>query len=308
VGTPIIVLPSPLTRDPHSEYGQELEWLDAGLQAVRNLKPEVPIFATVAISDTCLQFTPAAVNPLLASIMDAVGAREVDGVYIVLEQATESDFGRHCTASATLRPLLEMVRIFTADCGKRVGVSYAGAFGLACLGAGAEFWSSGWYKSSYRLRLTEGEAEGFAVPSYWCTQAAIDIHLAEEFDMLVAGGRLPSIEDVTAASELLLRAARLGRSSNAVVPWQYRKSNIVAADEHFLLAMQKATARLVGLSPAARIAAIDEWLRSAEALAAELAAVIDDRLRGTKQKRKTRTEHVTAWRAAVESYRRDHQL
>jgi len=281
-------------------------WLDAGIQAARSLAPGIPVFATIAVSDVCLQVAPAPANPLVGTILDSVGAREVDGAYIVVEQAMEDTFGRHCATVATLRPVLEMVHLLATDCSLRVGVGFLGAFGLACLAAGAEFWSSGWYKSLYRLRLADSIAGGRAFPHYWSTAASADISLAGEFDLLAKAGRLGEIEDSTVAAEPLLRAARAGISSDQVPAWAYRQGNISAAEEHFLLAVQAATEELMGLAPGyPRVEFVEAWLRSAERIAADATAEIDASLPKGKE-RKTRTEHVSAWRSAVESYRRDH--
>ena len=49
-----------MTRVPGS-YVTETQWMDAGIEACRELRVSVPVYATVAIADTALrQQVPAA--------------------------------------------------------------------------------------------------------------------------------------------------------------------------------------------------------------------------------------------------------
>lgn len=107
-----IILPSPLTADSGTTYSQELLWLDSALEYLRNrqtLQPRKPVFATIALTDLCLRYVSPLENKFLSLILDTISAREVDGVYIVVEQASETELSRHCGTSRTLQSVLHLV-------------------------------------------------------------------------------------------------------------------------------------------------------------------------------------------------------
>ncbi|WP_420645421.1 hypothetical protein [Candidatus Leptofilum sp.] len=195
LGCQAIILPSPLTQNVNSNYSRELVWLDAAIDYVAKAKIRLPIYATIAISDNCLRSTEPFSNTLVDLILDTVSAREINGVYLVLEQDGAPNETRHCANVRVLRTILHMVHIFHHDCQIKVAVNFLGQFGLACLAAGADLWGSGWYKSVYRLRLRDKLGEGRARPSYWSYAAAMDIHLKNDFDVLNKTGAINTIID-----------------------------------------------------------------------------------------------------------------
>jgi hypothetical protein len=211
IGCESIILPAPLTADPATDFSQELVWLDSALERAREAGVSVPVFATVAISDICLRYSEPGVNALLALILDSVSAREIDGVYLVLEQGSETADGRHVGNVRTLSSILHLAYLFATDCRLRVIVNFLGAFGLACEAVGAEGWASGWYKSLYRFRLADKLAGGRSFPTYWSYNCACDIHLERDFDVLNEEEFfLDRIADRTEASSGLLLAASRG--------------------------------------------------------------------------------------------------
>lgn len=302
LGCSSIIIPSPLTIDPTTDYTSELMWLDAALHYAREENPsDLPLFATVALSDICVRFADPMANPLLDLVLDTVSARGVDGAYIVLEQAAEPADTKHCGSSLPLASVLHLVHRFTHDAGVRVGVNFLGFFGLACEAAGAEFWACGWYKSLYRLRLADRMAEGRAVPTYWSYPAALDVNLDAEFDQLGRIGLIDGIADMTPASAGLLEAARDGISSNNVPAWRYARSNVAAAQEHFLISASNADGRFIAVDPPHRISSAATWLSTAAAHAANVAAALGPMGR-------TKTAHVQAWLDAFQSFRRSHNV
>lgn len=299
LGCEAILLPSPLTVDQRSDYSLELVWLDAGLGAVP-IENTLPVFATVAISDVCLAYIDPEENGLLEAIADAVSARGVDGVYLVVEQATEPSNARLCGSSRTLASLLHLVHVFSQEAGLRVYVNFAGPFGLACVAAGAEMWSSAWYKSLVRLRVADTMAGGRAYPTYWTRAGCVDIHLESDFDSIRRGGMLPQIADRTLASEGLLRAAQQGKPVSAVPAWAYRQSNVTAAREHYYRSLMKGQEEMSLVPPQRRVEFVEDWLESASTVAERL----EGRLYGTGGA--TRLQHVPAWLSAFQDYRRSH--
>lgn len=303
LGCEALILPSPLTVEPSSDYSDELMWLDYALRYLdeRESPPEIPVFATVALADICVRYSDPDSNAFLNLILDNISAREVDGVYIVIEQGSEAENRRQCTSTRTLWSVLELCHLFSQDCGLRVGVNFLGAFGLVCTAAGAEFWSSGWYKSEYRLRLADSLAGGRAYPLYWSLPSLVDVHLESDFDRLAQNGSLPLIEDQTVASDGLLRAARDGRRVSEVPAWTYSQSNVAAAREHFFLSVLQQEQMLEVQNLSQRRDLVSQWLESS----LERVRRIEATLGG---ERRTSTDHVHAWRDAFQSYIRTHSF
>jgi hypothetical protein len=297
-----VILPSPLTIEPGTNYQAELLWLDAGLDYFRKLNDcHLPVYATVALSDVCIRFSEPQENSLLELILDAVSAREVDGVYIIVEQASERDDARHCANSRALRSVLHLVHAFSKDANLDVGVNFVGAFGLACKAAGAKWWASNWYKSLYRVRLADKVAGGRAFPSYWSYPIASDIHLDSNFDHIVEARLLSKIIDNTNACSGLLQAAQQFQSTKNVPAWAYRMSNVTAAREHYLLSIISQNLTLDTLTLDDQLNEVEKWLVNASSDCDAIDSILGD-------SSKTNTDHVRAWKEAFTAYRRDHKV
>jgi hypothetical protein len=299
LGVEAIILPSPLTTDPGSDYNLEADWLRRGVQVARAIAPALPAFATVAISDRAVRGEGPWTHELLGIVLDQVTAQEVEGVYLVLEQANED--GYYVTHPNTLGALLRLSYGF-ASTGRRVISNFAGTAGLVLLAAGAEGWSSGWYRSERRLRVQDFERDEdevkLVVPAFYSHPLAGEVHMKADFDRIAQAGYLARLADSTPASRGLLEALGNGGSVGAVPEWVHSPSNRRAAIEHFLYAVARETMALGALSSdSAREAAVHEWLRAAVVLAHELYKL------GGFNKR-TAVNHQEGWLAAYESYLR----
>ena len=303
VGCEAIILPSPLTSDPGTDYSHELYWLDRGLEYISSkLISSLPIYATVALNDNCLRYSDPLANPLLALILDTVGAREINGVYLVVEVGSESNMTRHISNTRVLWSALHMTHLFKNDCRIKVGVNFFGPFGLALEAAGADFWATGWYKSEYRLRLADKIRGGLAYPSYWSYPAAADIHLENDFDTLNSKGFLNRFANQTPACAGLLKAASQGARVRSVPDWQYRTNNVTAAKNHYRYSVIQSENSFGQLSVQARLDYIEnQWLSPAASLCSQIKSTLGPQA-------KTNPDHVQAWLDAFTLFRRDHNV
>lgn len=301
LGCEKIILPSPLTVEISSQYDQELAWLDAGLEASRELAEGVPVYATVAIQDFCLRPIAPVDNELLNMIADSVSARGVDGVYIVVEQASEPDDSRQCATERTLQSILHLTHLFSQDAGIEVMVNFSGVFGLACLAAGAKHIATGWYKSMYRMRLNDKIGTGRAYPSYWSQQSATHVHLDSDFDTVFRSGNAGLIETSSSSATILNRSSRLGNSVADVADWQFRQSNITASKNHFLEVMGREYTSLVSLTLDKQIIAVENWISDAKSNSHQLRGLLNTGF-------KTKLNHQSAWDKAFAGYKLDHDL
>lgn len=301
IGCRYIILPSPLTKDPATSYDVELSWLERGINYAKSVAADIPIYATVALQDQCLNFAEPKNNTLLEMIADQVTARGVDGVYLIIEQGSEYDDARNCGSTRTLQSVLHFVHLVSQPGGTKVFVNSLGAFGLACLAAGASEWATGWYKSLYRIRLADIGSDGRVVPTYWSCPVATDIHLESDFDQVVKNNHLGTIETVTEASTGLHDAARRGIPVSRVTEWEYKLGNKNAPTDHFLNAVASFSHELILLPTPQRIQRVSDWLDTAATNAAQLRTVLGA---GSK----TKLNHVPAWASAFAQYRRDHNL
>lgn len=295
-----ITLPSPLTHDQATSYEDELAWIDKGV-GYANDNSELPVYATVALSDLCLRFHDPENNSLLELVADSISARGVDGVYLVVEQAAEPQEARQCANARVLASALHLIHLLVHDCKLDVVTNFFGAFGVVTGAAGARCWSSNWYKSLHRLRLPDQGQKGRAYPSYWSTPVGTDIHLDADFDKLVKSGMLPSIADKTAASTGLLNAASQGRPVSSVPAWEHRMGNVVVCTDHYLHAAVALDQWLTGIPHRKRLDEVEKWLTSASTTAQKVASTVGSA--GS-----TRTNHVPAWLDALKRYRRIHNV
>lgn len=300
LGCEAIILPSPLTWDPSTSYVAELEWLDEGLSYARTVT-QLPIYATVALADLCLRYSEPDTNQLLELIADAVSARGLHGVYLVVEQGSEAADTRQCANSRVLASILHLTHLFAKDCDMAVVVNFLGVFGAVCQAVGATLWSCGWYKSLHRLRLADQGAPGRAYPTYWTMSGGFDVNMDTDFDALVKGGMLAAISDQTPASAGLLAAAARGVSSKQVGAWAYSQSNIGTCTEHFIYSAIAADTRFTALPAPQRVQAAEQWLTNAATTAGNALALLGS---GAK----TRATHVQAWLDALRYYRRIHNV
>lgn len=289
-----LILPSPLTTELATDYSTELAWLDAGLEETALMGSDLKRIATIAISDTCLRPVDPWSNQLLEIIIDQVTARDVAGVYLVLELANEN--GYYCSHPNTVGSLLRLVHALAEDGRRRVIVAFAGMLGLLAITAGADTWSTGWYRGERRLKLADLQDQtGRAHPSYYSHRLASELHLEEDLDRVVKAGLLPSIADVTSASSLLIKALKSGRTTASVAGWANQPSNIAAAQAHFLTVAARETERLRGLSKDGRLTYGADWVAEADRLASELYKI------GSFHHR-TELNHQAAWKQAYKRF------
>ena len=136
----VVILPSPLTTITDQSLQAETAWLEAGLEACEELGISKPIFATIAISEDCLQSDPLK-NALIHSYSNQISSRsELAGAYIVLEQSDKDSY--FWTSRQPLLSLLILVDDLHRGARKQIIINYVGTFGLVATAAGADEWSS----------------------------------------------------------------------------------------------------------------------------------------------------------------------
>lgn len=303
IGCAGIILPSPLTFDLSTDYGIELMWLDQGLEYLRSANINLPIFATVALADSCLRLQDPSSNQLIQLILDSVSAREVNGVYFLLEQGNERLDTRYMANSRSLESALYMTHVFANVCHLRVITNFFGPFGLALEAAGAEAWASDWYKSLVRFRLGDIPKPAIAIswPSFWSYALAADISLDSEFELLIKAGLQNKIEDITPASENLFRGVSNGVPVSQIIDWRYAKANVTAAIEHYEYSAIQAENLHKNYSGKNKLDFVEKWLTNAVDIADQIKRILPRPL-------KTRLDHIYAWKDSFINYRRSQSV
>ncbi|HXI64842.1 MAG TPA: hypothetical protein VNH14_10070 [Gemmatimonadales bacterium] len=292
LGVEALILPTPLTEDINSSFAAELEWLEHGLRLANAIAPGMPVLASIALSDVTLRGPDPWSNPLLDVVLDQLTARGVRGAYIVPIMASEDSY--YFTHPNTVGALCRLCNGLKAGGVERLVVSFAGTAGLVCLAAGADAWTTGWYRSQRRMRLSDFErVRGSVVPAYYSHPLGGEFHMENDLDRAVAGGFLTRIEDETPASRGLLRALRAGKRVATVPEWKYGLGNKTASIEHFLIACSRETAKLAVLGDAALQVETGRWLQAAYALSADLQRIGPFNAR-------TATSHQHGWLRAFE--------
>ncbi len=307
LGCKAIILPSPLTHDPGTDYSDELFWLDSGIEYIQRNGINLPVYATIAIVDSCLRFYDPHQNPVLDLILDSVSAREINGVYLVIEQSNERSETKHISDTRVLWSALHIAHILKDDMNLDVLAQFFGPFGLAIEAAGAKSWATGWYKSLYRLRLADKLGGGYAFPSYWSLKAVVDINLASDngklsdLDLLSKSGLLQQIADKSPTSENMLIALSKGTPVKNVLDWEYRVNNITACQNHYLYSIVQAEKDHSKYSGTNRLDYVEEWLTNAVSYKHQIVSVLGPNP-------KTKLEHVQAWLEAFKLFRLSHKV
>lgn len=295
LGVEALILPAPLTRDPLSDCAVEMDWLDRGLSIAKQLAPQLPALASVAVSDVALRSAEPWDNPLVSAFLDQLTARGVTGAYIVPVMDAENSY--YFTHPRTVGAILRLCDGLSVGGASRIVVNYAGTAGLLALGAGADTWVSGWFRNQRRMRLADFEShDGRTVPAYYSHPLGGEFHMENDCDTAVAAGLLPRFQDLTMASDGLVRALASGKKVNAVPEWRHQIGNKTSSIEHFLLAMVRETARVRLLAGVGVETHLQSWLDTAYGLSADL-------MPSGPFNQRTAVKHQHGWKCAYEEFR-----
>lgn len=293
IGCEAIILPSPLRTASGHDYERELAWLDIGLEVSRGVCG-LPRIATVAISDTVLRGIDPWASSELDVLIDQVSARNPEGVYLVIEQASHDQ--HYESNPQVVGALVRLVRDLREAGVAQVMVPMAGVAGILAVAVGAELWSTGWYRSQRRIRLPDFEDADeprFAVPTYYSHKLAGEIHLKTDLDTIKDAGSLGLIADHTSASTGLLQALEKDQYVANVPDWEPRRGNVQAARAHYAEALLRETLTLTPLSLDQRLEASKRWLDRAVSAAQRISALGEFNTRTT-------LSHQRAWRNVLE--------
>ena len=294
LGVEALILPAPLTFDVNSSLEVELEWLEQGLELARAIAPGMPVYASIAVSETALRSNEPWSNPLLDALLDQVTARGVNRIYLVLDAANQD--GYYCTNENTVGAMLRLCSGFKFAGAEHVLVAFMGTAGLLALAAGADAWASGWLRSERRLKIADLEdQEGRTTPAYYSHPLAGEFHMEQDLDQAVRRGLLPQIRDETDASSGLLRALAGGKPVSSVPEWRHHLGNKTASIEHFLRVCVRETTAMTSQSQSEIETRIMAWLEGAAGLAERLFSV-------GSLKQRTAVSHQAGWVAAYEKH------
>jgi hypothetical protein len=292
IGCEGILLAGPLTTMADQSLVPEVAWMEAGLEACGELKVRVPIYATIAISETVLQVPPLQ-NQLIHSFSNQVASRpELTGAYIVLEQMDPGSY--FWTSKDALLSLLILVDDLHRGAKKKVIVNYVGTFGIVAQGVGTEIWSSGYFLMQRRFSL-KGEM-GIAHPRYHSLPLAGDIGLKEDLQRIHKAGLVDKLMSPTEADIVLRAALQKGKTPNDVAEWQYRPNNWPAAQRHYLEIVSDIGAKLHKMSLPERREWVHEWLKGA----VKLVNVLKENKLVSKA---TNIDHQKVWLDVFEEWR-----
>jgi len=295
-GVRAILLPSPLTIDQESDYSQELMWLDEGLKVIPD-GCDLPIYATFAISDNCLIHRTPTENDLLQTIIDQITAREVDGVYLVIEQsgADDSPYIRNRNVAWSA---LSICRDIGVRAEKDMIVNYLNTFGLPCLSAGADIFISGPTNRARRLCLSDylSRGGGGALPRFHSNSMIVDLLPERDIENKIYPANLLRLleQDRTRYSDSLLTSIANGSGIALVPEWRESRNNRAASDAHYQEIIINASNEIN--ESANPIYATLEWLQNAERDASYLASRFEDDPLSFNH------SHIAAWRSAFERF------
>lgn len=297
LGCNAVILAGPLTTVATQHFANETEWIDAGLAACKALRVTVPVFATIALSDTVLRGVDPTEHPLLHTITNQVAARgQLAGAYLVLEQTGEDQYV--CTRRESLMAMMLITDDLARGASRQVIANYLGTFGSVLTAAGAGIWSTGYYVSQRRMNLAAfDERMGRAKPRYFSRQLAGDIGLERDLPSAYRAGLGDRILTETAAGSAVAKALKGGTYPRSVPQWAYRPSVIQAAMAHYTEAMSTFGAELRSYEPVRRADAVHKWLKQAVRLSESLGQI------GIEKSNVTDLVHQRVWLDVFEEWR-----
>jgi len=263
LGCNAVILPTPLTTVATQHFQTETEWIDVGLAVCKELRVTLPVFATVALSDTVLRGVPPHEHPLLHTITNQIASREqLAGAYLVLEQTGDDQYV--CTVRDSLMALMVVTDDLVRGASRQVIANYLGTFGAVLAGAGASIWSSGYYLSQRRMKLADfDEKMGLAKPRYFSMPLAGDVGVDKDLPWLLAKGLADRVFTKTTAGEVVQAALAAGTYPHSVPQWEFRPNNIQAAASHYTEAVSRFGAALRSWEPRKRVEVVHRWLAGA---------------------------------------------
>lgn len=287
-----IILAAPLTTIDDQSLEPETRWIDAGLQACKDLAVSKPVLATIALSEAVLHVPPLR-NPLVHSLSNIIATRtELSGAYIVLEQSDPENY--FWNQKDPLASLLTIIDDLHRGAKKRAIVNYIGTFGLVAESVGAEAWASGYYLTQRRFSLRA--KTGRAHPRYHSFALAGDIGLKNDLAAIYSSGLADKLMTPTVADAVLRKALKQDKTPDDVPEWRYAQSNCAAAQEHYLNIVSEYGEKITALPEKRRRDWITQWLETAVDLAETLN-------RKGLASQSTDTQHQKVWRDVFNGWR-----
>lgn len=259
-----ILAATPLIAEREDEAETAAQWIDAALDAARDLDLGQPVIATVAVSENVLNDASFDAGGFLDTVVDQVTSREgLGGVYIVVAQTQT----RHplSAPNAVTRTYAHLTRAFAGFGYEFVFVNFADVFGVACVGLGASGFATGPSQSLRRLSLAAylDEGGGLPLPHLYSHKAVADFLPERELEVIARLNFLRRVTDITAHSRDLFQALTRGRPAAEVASWAESKNNVSAAARHFISRMIAEGSAYAALTPAQRFTRAESWLDDA---------------------------------------------
>lgn len=264
-----VILPTPLLDEREDAGGLLGEWLDAGLAAAEDQEVGQPVLATIAISQATLNNEAFDGGGFLEAVVDQVTARDgLAGVYIVVG-LTGSGMHPFETPAPPLQAYLHLAHAFREARCETIILNFADVFGFVGMAVGATDIATGPSQSTRRLCLNafRDDGGGIAVPHYYSHRVVGEFASERDLDRIVKARLFRRISDPTGYCEDLLEELASGGSAASVGAWAESQNNIAQAQRHFIARLAIEGARLQGMSPKKRRAAIEDLLEEAEATA-----------------------------------------
>jgi hypothetical protein len=261
LGCESVLLAAPLTTMVSQTLQPETDWMDAGIDACKELGVIKPVYATIAIAEDTLQHPPLN-NPLVHSFSTQIASREaLTGAYLLLEQSDPNDY--FWLSRNPLSSVLTIIDDLNRGANKKVIVNYLGTFGLVARAVGAEVWSSGYYLS--QRKFSRRGKQGRAHPRYHSMALASDIGLKDDIERLYKAGLGHTLMTPSSADAVLRSALAAGKSPKDVAEWEYTQSNVAAATAHYIELTSRAEHELAAKNPGDRVTWVHTWLSKAVA-------------------------------------------
>ncbi len=289
-----LIVPIPLIENLEDNFTTQLKWIDIALDLKGDY--DIPLYVTIPLLDELIIHSEPENNMLIETILDQIGTRDsISGIYLLVVKSRVSNI--RITEKRIVKTLFLLSYEFGNSMGLSVLVNFVDDLGLFCLAAGAQYFSSGFWKKQRQIYAQDfiSPTGGRRYPSFYSARILADFRPQDDLDRLHEAKLIHLFDaDYTKASADLLDAFRAGRNSEGVPTWEQAINNDTEANLHRVLRLTNAAEEMNSSKDKLGVAL--KWLQEAEMRANYL------RDRFQEVPLSVNFQHLNVWRLAFEEF------
>lgn len=296
-----IIIPTPLIIDTEDAFCEQLKWINASIEFIKNISK--PVLISVAFSQTVLTQRDFEENSLLSLILDNLSSfNEFSGYYITFETTTSQQI----TDVNIIKTILEFSYVLGELYNKEVILNYTDLAGLLGLCVGAKAFGSGYFNKEKYLNyedFIDKEGFGISLPFFFSYSLIGDFLSNKDLSKLRDKNLLHFIEeDITKFSTNLYDTLIKNQDVQMLTEWKESRNNVTAAKLHRYELLSQVSSKISSLPLKDRLNLTQKWLLNADMKTSYLLNII-------KAKNLTQDfSHIKIWSKCLDDFIKKYSL